>query len=1014
MVRAVPPPGRQRPTVPTRDPQAWRRLLLPAFDALLVAVGAVVLLGLLLGVCADSRARPWAPGASPVAPSVQVAETERDGALKVQVVGADGQPLGAAQVRLFWQSQQRYFDAGQGTTDGQGRVTLGRVPRGPVWVLADAEGHARASTQLIVEGGTRDVKLVLANATQLTVKVTDETHAPLADATVLVTTADPLPFGALSDAQGNARLLRLGAPPFTVKVSAPGYESVTRSGVNGPIEVALRRLGAITVYVKLADGKPAPFANVEIGGATLWPARSTPADAGGKCKISGLLAGSYDLRANKEQLVSRVMIGLLLERGQDQEVTLTLEPGRFVTALVTDGTGPNPHLVSNADVVLAEEGLSTFPLRGRSGNDGKVTLGPISNGPATLSGRAPEFVGSAVVAVPDVMTEPVRLPLLRGGTLLGEVVDARGFPIDGASVEVVGTDSMGLPISETPQLLRFRRSHFSWALTGPPPLIAAGELGVMPGPIPPIPGSNAALTAAAVDSAAQPLDDDEELTPWITSAGGRFRAAPVTPGVVRALVRHPDFVEAISDAVTLGPGGEASVKVTMLHGGSLEGRLKDERDQPVEGAEIEVVAEHGTFQRATVTASDGSFAFSALPREVIVNVRRAENPTRIAKRIPLSVAEGKKETLEITLPALREPISVTVLDDEGRPLELAEINVLSLDPASPLRTTVFSDGRGQAELADARGLQLRISVQAPGFARQVLVVTTSESKAALELKLARGALVQGRVTALRGRRGVEGALVTLSFQGLRKTTTTDADGDFRVADVALGPVKVHVSHPDFAEAELSTVVENPGRRDRAFELPPLDLEEPGAVEGEVLDERGDPVAGARVAVGRAPSYLPAGGLPRGVAVTDANGGFSLQGLPSGVTTIDVFSPDHGRGSARVEVRASRTQSDVTITLRPSGSEPDPFAPGGVAITLGERGAGATLEVVVVTVAENSEAERAGIQPGDVIAAINDARPSSMHDARSRLSGALQTDVVVSVSRGGAVQKLSVLREAVRK
>jgi S1-C subfamily serine protease len=160
--------------------------------------------------------------------------------------------------------------------------------------------------------------------------------------------------------------------------------------------------------------------------------------------------------------------------------------------------------------------------------------------------------------------------------------------------------------------------------------------------------------------------------------------------------------------------------------------------------------------------------------------------------------------------------------------------------------------------------------------------------------------------------------------------------------------------------------------------------------------------------------LPAGALPRGVAVTDANGGFSLQGLPSGATTIDVFSPDRGRGSARVEVQSNRTQSDVTITLRPSGSDQDPFAPGGVAITLGERGAGATLDVVVVTVAENSEAERAGIQPGDVISAINDARPSSMHDARSRLSGALQTDVVVSVTRGGAVQKLSVLREAVRK
>jgi hypothetical protein len=38
----------------------------------------------------------------------------------------------------------------------------------------------------------------------------------------------------------------------------------------------------------------------------------------------------------------------------------------------------------------------------------------------------------------------------------------------------------------------------------------------------------------------------------------------------------------------------------------------------------------------------------------------------------------------------------------------------------------------------------------------------------------------------------------------------------------------------------------------------------------------------------------------------------------------------------------------------------------------------------------------------------------MHDARARLSGPLQSDVVVSVTRAGAAQRLSVMREAVRK
>ncbi|HXK17644.1 MAG TPA: carboxypeptidase-like regulatory domain-containing protein, partial [Polyangiaceae bacterium] len=350
----------------------WQTLL-RAFDALVVLVGAVALLACLFGISADSRARASLVSTAPVAPRVEVAETERDGVLQVTVVGVNGQAIAAAQVRLFWERERRYFDAGQGAANGAGVATLGRVPRGPIWVLAEAEGFARASTQLVVEGGTRQLKLTLLKANELSVKVTDEAHVALADATVLVTTADPLPFGALTDALGTATLHRLGVPPFTVKASAPGFESVTRSGVSGKVEIALRRLGSILVHVKLPDGAAAAGSNVEIGGATLWPARSAVADANGNCKIGGLLAGSYDLRATKGELVSRVLMGFVLARGEGQEVTLTLEPGRFVTALVTDGTGPSPHLVSNADVVLAEEGLSTFPLRGRSGTDGKVT-----------------------------------------------------------------------------------------------------------------------------------------------------------------------------------------------------------------------------------------------------------------------------------------------------------------------------------------------------------------------------------------------------------------------------------------------------------------------------------------------------------------------------------------------------------------------------------------------------------------------------------------------------------------
>ena len=118
--------------------------------------------------------------------------------------------------------------------------------------------------------------------------------------------------------------------------------------------------------------------------------------------------------------------------------------------------------------------------------------------------------------------------------------------------------------------------------------------------------------------------------------------------------------------------------------------------------------------------------------------------------------------------------------------------------------------------------------------------------------------------------------------------------------------------------------------------------------------------------------------------------------------------------AEVEVQSGRERSGIRITLKAVATEPDAFTPGGVAVTLGERGSGETLEVVVVSVAEGSEAERAGLKAGDVLSSVDGARPKNMRDARARLNGALRTDVVVEVLRASGSERLSVLREPVRR
>jgi C-terminal processing protease CtpA/Prc len=152
-----------------------------------------------------------------------------------------------------------------------------------------------------------------------------------------------------------------------------------------------------------------------------------------------------------------------------------------------------------------------------------------------------------------------------------------------------------------------------------------------------------------------------------------------------------------------------------------------------------------------------------------------------------------------------------------------------------------------------------------------------------------------------------------------------------------------------------------------------------------------------------------------VVVSDQDGHFLLSGVHPGTATITAFSSVAGRGNVRaVEVNSGRTARGVRIQLVPQGADPDAsLAPGNVAIGLGERGNAPNLEVVVVSVAESSEAERAGVEAGDVIGALDGVRPTSMIDARARLSGQPGSDIVLELSRASVVLRLRVLREAIR-
>lgn len=795
-------------------------------------------------------------------------------------------------------------------------------------------------------------------------------------------------------------------PPIRAALDAP-LEEPKQAETSEPIAEpsAQDEQSAIEVTVISPSGAKVGGATVLAVGVGMWPARKTETGPDGNARIAGLEPGVYDLRAVHGDDVVRAPVTIVLSRDSTEKSTLRLVKGRHLKVRVVDGESDRPVPVPSASVVLAENGLSPFPLEAVTDKDGLAVLGPIAPTMATVSARAEGFVPRTGVMVKASGPAEVDVALVRGGMLVGEVVDARGRAIEGARIEVVGTDLSGSPIAETSETLAFRAAHFTFALAGPRPLLAAGELGVLPGRVPDIPRGPGLIPPVTPSVAG--------ASPWVTRDDGTFRASPVSPGRLRVIARHPQFVEAISETLRMKPGEEARVKLVMREGGRLEGRVVDDRGEPIARARVDVVALRGTLAETLMTADDGTFTLAAVPERLAVTVTRPGVQDVTSHREQVNVKEGERKQLEIKLPPLREPILVRVTDPQRRPLPHAQVSVASLSPKAQLRRTRFTGDSGEVEFADARGLPVRIEVTLPGRAPVVMDLDAAPAEIALELS--RGLTVTGLVTTRRGHDPLPGASVTLQMKAAVRHAQTDARGAFRLNDAAAGPARIVVTHPGHVSREREVTIEAPSH-EQDFEVEAIDLAEAGSVEGEVVDAQGQPIAGARVAKDSVPTHLPGGRAPQGMAVTDRQGRFHLEDLPEGDVTLEAYSAEHGRGRLEVKVRAGRTTDRAKVVLegtsKPTADEST--SPGGLAVTLGERDVDEGVHVIVVLVTAGSEAERAGLLRGDRLVSIDGEAPTSMRDARSRLSGPLGEDVILEVERESDRHRLRVTREQVER
>jgi hypothetical protein len=566
--------------------------------------------------------------------------------------------------------------------------------------------------------------------------------------------------------------------------------------------------------------------------------------------------------------------------------------------LERDAAGPGPVAPSSGDAPAAAVASTAAAVSAGSGVTGAAAAPAAA--PAEDAARTAVPVGTAAGATV---------------TVRGRLVDGKGAPRPGVALALrAWQDIDGIELAELP----------------PPP--------------------------RARDRAEQPT--------WTTRADGTF-AIPLAKDRNGTLELVAELVFAQNAPTVRGKDGDQDLgDVAALQASSIAGVVHDERGKPVAGVKVSVSL--GTLgfgsANAATTGDDGAFVLAKL-RAGAWSLRTASGRFLPAvQQVDLGAEERRTGVVVVVRPG--NAIAGQVVDDRGvgvggmkvgsKRKEVrgaVDIERFTPDEATTTDTNgfftlaglaeehatvrAFGPGHSPASTADvAVGTgNLVLRVDRLGAIEGVLVGADGQPIAGSRVR-ARAPLAEQTVGAPHGE---ELPFAELDFDGPRGSgATTGADGAFRIESVRPGNVTVVAQGTGHRPARQPNVDVRPAQTTKGVRL----VADRGATARvKVVDDAGQPVAGAKVQAGRVPEQgqgvmrftaraiavedegngvMVGSGDRLDTATTDADGIALLSGLPAGELQLE---GSHAQYAPAVPARATLPKVgtvDATLTLRKPG------------------------------------------------------------------------------------------------
>lgn len=729
-----------------------------------------------------------------------------------------------------------------------------------------------------------------------------------------------------TDETGSYRFGNLAPGTYTVFAQATDYQTASSGAIVHPnqtsviaISLALSPGSVSGIIIDSVMGAPLAGATVELTANNTIVA-SAVSDNSGNYTFLDLSPGSYVLRvvATDFETVTR---GVIVRANQNtaSNVALIKSPGTLIGTVV-DQTTTNP--VASAVVEVESNGviIGSF-LTDDAGNYVISGLAPSSY---TVKIHASDYqnsvVGAVIVANQQTTVNVALVP--SPGSIAGTIIkQSTGDPIPSAVVAILGgtviasvlTDPTGnylfMDIAPGSYTIQASAEHFQADIKGvmvhantttTVNFALAPSPGTISGTVTTLVGGNPIVGATVqVQSAFNALLDAKNATSsagvftTLTDDNGSYVIEGLAPGSYSVRVEAVDFQSRTQGAIVESNQNSMVNFALAASPGSIFGTVTDTVGDPIAKALV-TLDRNGVVIETVVTDPQGYYIMENLePGSYTIRVEADDFETDVQGAI---IEANQPTSANFSLAASPGSVFGSVMDESAQPISGA---IVSIEANGAVVATTRSDDDGNFVINGLAPGSYTIHAKAEDF-QQILLglnISANEARETNLVLVANPGNISGIVTSAATGGPIVGAVVALDVSGtLIASAFVDPSGAYLITGIAPGSYTIKAEADRFQTSIRGVIVTPSDTATVDFVLE----ENPGAIDGIVTNESGDPIEGAAVSVQIASIQsvddMSMRILTNFTALTDEFGHYVMAGLAP--------------GSYFVEVHASNFQSAV--------------------------------------------------------------------------------------------------------